>query len=216
MHVLTIPSWYFPADSSNIGGRNFHCLARDLRVEGIDARIYYGHYSISAPIIKKSSYTLEDGVPTCRVSHWYPPKVNALLLVAWVNKYIRGLQDYIRQQGPPDLIHAHSYLASFVASAIKKKMGIPYVYTEHLSGFLLDSIPGLHQKFILQNIKEADIITCVSPGLKSKLQTFTTSYIHVVPNYYDPKIFYADPQVRKNEKFTWVTIGEPMYTRDWI
>ena len=66
MHVLILPSWYFPFDSQGIAGRMFHQLAGGLRNQNIDARIFYPHYAANGPIFKRVHETVEDGVPTWR------------------------------------------------------------------------------------------------------------------------------------------------------
>ncbi|MEO5906430.1 MAG: glycosyltransferase [Saprospiraceae bacterium] len=213
MHVLIIPSWYFPRDSKEIGGKNFHQLAIGLRETGIDARIFYGHYSPFAPPLKKRSFTMEEMVPTMRESQFTLPKVHSSLIKNWINKYAAGVEQYIREHGKPNLIHAQSYLASMVAREIKQRTGIPFIYTEHLSAFITGSIPGLYIDFIKKGAESANLVTSVSPGLKEKMLPYTSSAIEIIPNFYDLRIFFYDGSVPKNETFTWVTVGEPAYIK---
>ena len=213
MHALIIPSWYFAANSNEIAGKNFQQLAKGLREKGIDARIYYGHYSPRAPLLKKHSFSVEDTVPTLRESHFTMPKIHPAFIQNWINKYVAGVNEYIRNHGKPNLIHAHSYLASIIATEIKRRTGIPTIYTEHLSTFITGSIPGMYMEYIRNSTANANLVTSVSPGLKEKMLRNTPSNIHVVPNFYDQRIFYNDPAVQKNELFTWVTIGEPSYIK---
>lgn len=213
LHALIIPSWYFAANSNEIGGKNFHQLAKGLREKGIDARIFYGHYSPHASLMKKNSFSVEETVPTRRESHFTMPKIHPEFIKNWINKYAAGVDQYSREHGKPHLIHAQSYLASIIASEIKKRTGIPYIYTEHLSTFITGSIPEMYKGFIRSSTANANLVTSVSPGLKEKMLANSTSNIHVVPNFYDQQIFYQDPTVPKNEIFTWVTVGEPSYIK---
>ncbi len=213
MHVLIIPSWYFPANSDEIAGMNFHALAKGLRETGIDARIFYGQYSPFASILKKRSFSVEEMVPTMRESQITLPKVHSALIKNWTNKYVRGVAQYIKEHGKPHLIHAQSYLASIVAAEVKKRTGIPFIYTEHLSAFITGAIPGLYKDIIKNGMDAANLVTSVSPGLKDKMLNYTSSAIDVVPNFYDPRIFYTDNAIPKNEIFTWVTAGEPSYIK---
>ncbi len=213
MNVLIIPSWYFQPDSQEIGGKNFHLLAKALREDHIGTSIYYGQYWLKGPVRKKSSYIIEDGVPTWRTTQWFPPKINSVLLNAWIKIYTRDIIRFINKEGRPHMIHVQSYLASLVASEIRNKLHIPFIYTEYISTFVTGNISALHQNFIRKSIRNADLITCLSPGLKSRLEAFATSPIEVVPHFYDPRIFYFDPATKKNEIFTWISVGEPSHTK---
>ena len=110
-------------------------------------------------------------------------------------------------------MHAQSYLAGSVAAGVKKKTGIPFIVTERLSDFLNNKIPSRYKNLIRKTFDSADRVTCVSPGLKNHLQKFTTKNIDVIPNYFDPTLFHCDHDIKKNEKFTWVSIGEPAQTK---
>jgi glycosyltransferase involved in cell wall biosynthesis len=209
MHVLILPSWYFPPGTQEIAGRMFHHLAKGLRDEGVDARILYSDYSTKGPIFKKRTFTSEDGVPTWRTVQFFPPKGNAFLIRWWIQKYVSDIQAYISKEGKPDLIHAQSYLAASVCAVLQEKTHIPFIYTERLSGFVLGSIPKHHYPFLPGCFERSAAITCVSPGLLSLMEKHAAKPIKVIPNFYDEQIFYPDPAVQKSSTFTWVSIGEP-------
>jgi len=213
MHILVLPSWYFPPDSQEIAGRMFHQLAKGLREEGVDARVLYSDYSRKGPLFKKTTFTTEDGVPTWRTSQLFPPKVNTLLFLMWISRYVHDILKYIDKEGKPDLIHAHSYLAASVCAALQHKVKIPFIYTERLSGFILGTIPKHHYPFLSGCFEQASAITCVSPGLLSRMQPHSTNPVKVIPNFYDDQIFYPDATVQKNKIFTWVSIGEPAHIK---
>src|SRR5688500_12920113 len=140
MHVLILPSWYFPAGSQEIKGRMFHHHASALRKEGIDARILYAELNLKSPLKKTTSFIAEEGVPTWRANIWFPPKINSYLIRLWAEQYFRLLMEYIAIEGKPDVIHAQSYLTGIVAEVIKRKTGIPFIITERLSGFITGEI----------------------------------------------------------------------------
>jgi glycosyltransferase involved in cell wall biosynthesis len=213
MHILILPSWYFSPGSQDIAGRMFHHLAKGLRDEGIDARVLYSTYSTQSPIFKKRTFAVEEGVPTWRTFQFFPPKANTFLLRIWINQYVNDILAYIRKEGKPDLIHAHSYLAAAVCAALQEKMIIPFVYTERLSGFILGTIPKFHYPFLPGCFEKASAITCVSPGLLDRMQPHAKQQIKVIPNFFDDKIFYVETSVDKNSSFTWVSIGEPAHVK---
>lgn len=213
MHVLILPSWYFPPGTQEIAGRMFHHMAKGLREEGIDARLLYASYSIRGPFFKQTSYAIEEDVPTWRIDQFYPPKTNTFLVRFWINSYVSDILAYIRKEGKPDLIHAQSYLAASVCAALQKKVKIPFIYTERLSIFLLGRIPKHHYPFLPGCFEKASVITCVSPGLLSRMEPHAVIPIKVVPNFYDETIFYPDAKIEKHVPFTWVSIGEPAHIK---
>src|SRR5688572_16557979 len=209
MHVLVLPSWYFAPDSKEISGRMFHQFAESLRSIGIDARIFFAELNLGGPIKRQIQFSNEGNVPTWRVSKWYPPKVHQSLIKGWANAYIKNVNEYIEQNVKPDVIHAQGYLSAIAASAIKKKIAIPYIYTERSSQFVRGNISAKYSPFISDAFDNANGITCVSPGYKEHFKKYTNKAITVIPNYYNPGVFYFDPEIRKDDIFTWVSVGEP-------
>ncbi|CKK15300.1 putative glycosyltransferase [Neisseria meningitidis] len=54
--------------------------------------------------------------------------------IRWVCAGLKAFKHYIRENGLPDLIHAHRMnYAGILAQKISQKYGIPYVVTEHSS-----------------------------------------------------------------------------------
>lgn len=212
MHVLVLPSWYFSNSYGDIAGKNFHAHALALREAGINARVFYGKFSTGV-FTSSHTYTIEEGVPTTRIQKWAFPKSGVSRLQKWVKQYAdEVIKDFEKNQSP-EIIHAQSYLAAFVASEIKSRTGIPYVYTEHLSDFLKNSIRPTYTVFLANECKNADLITAVSPGLASMVANYTHRLVEVVPNFYRDDIFSYQPEVNKYPVFTWVTVGEPAYIK---
>ena len=213
MRVWILPSWYFKEGSGDLQGRMFHAYAKSLIRSGIDASIVYAELNQRQPLKKLETFAIEDGVPTWRIRQFSIPKINRVAASVWKKNYVNVILDLIENNGRPDLIHAQSYLAGSGASGVKKKTGIPFIVTERLSDFLTNQIPSRYKSLIRNTFDSADRITCVSPGLRSHLQRFTTKQIDVIPNYFDPALFHCDADIKKNEKFTWVSIGEPSHTK---
>lgn len=209
MHILILPSWYFPPGTQEIAGRMFHHLAKGLREEGLDARILYSDYTTKGPLFRKTTFNTEEDVPTWRTAQLFPPKGNAYILRMWINRCVSDILRYIEKEGKPDLIHAQSYLAASVCAVLQEKMPVPFIYTERLSGFVLGTIPKHHYPFLPGCFERATAITCVSPGLLSLMEQHSRKPIKVIPNFYDEQIFYPDPAIQKNSVFTWVSVGEP-------
>src|SRR5687768_11641901 len=213
MRVWILPSWYFNEGTDGLQGRMFHAYARSLMKAGIDTSIVYAELNQKQPLKKQEAFNQEDGVPTWRIRQFSIPKINRVAASVWKKQYVNIVLELIAKHGKPDLIHAQSYLAGSVAAGVKKKTGIPFIVTERLSDFLNNQIPSRYRSLIRKTFTSADRITSVSPGLKNHLQHFTPKSIDVIPNYFDRALFHCDPEIKKNEKFTWVSIGEPAHTK---
>lgn len=213
MHVLVIPSWYFGFGSAEITGRMFHQFASALREKNIDARILFAEFNLKQPLKKSIYKNVEIGVPTWRGGQWFVPKLNKTIINGWTKKYVQFINEYIEQEGKPDIIHAQSYLAGLLASTVKKQFGIPFIVTERLSQFATAQIPYRYKSFIAKSFDSADAITCVSPGLKEFVSNYTSNAIEIIPNFYDDSVFNYDADVIKNKTFTFISVGEPSHTK---
>lgn len=209
MHILLMPSWYFPHGSQEIQGRMVLHLAQGLRQRGFDARILYTDYHFKGPFIRKVTWQTEEYVPTMRISGFLPPKRNKGIMTWWLRRCKRDVREYIALHGRPDVIHAHSYFAASVCAALSDEFRIPFIYTERLSSFVSAKIPSCHLPFLQTCFDKADMLTCVSPGLRKALHRFSNREISVIPNFVDETIFHPGMNELKNEVFTWVSVGEP-------
>jgi glycosyltransferase involved in cell wall biosynthesis len=181
--------------------------------EGIDAQVAFGSFSWRRNFKTSVHFHEEQGVPTLRIRGWHLPKLYKFLVEGWIQKYAHPILQHFESQGRPAIIHAQGYQAGWVAEFIFQKTGIPYIITEHYSGFLLQNIPIVQHQFIKTAFDNANLMTAVSPGLKAALKIYTDNSIEVIPNYYNPKIFFHDPAVKKSEIFQWLSIGEPIHVK---
>lgn len=142
LHILILPSWY-PTHPGDINGVFFREQALAL--------VKYGHQvGVISPHLRslrawQSLLTgkrgiqkeIDAGLPTFRAygTAWFPrpPKANARLFLMHGRRLFNR---YLDQYGRPDLIHVHSMLyAGVLAKKIQHNHRIPYVVTEHFSGY---------------------------------------------------------------------------------
>lgn len=142
MHVLIIPSWY-PLQSNDIGGSFFREQALAVQKYGCKVgivcpqlrslkqwkTIFFGPYGIRTEI--------DEGMPTYRYEgmNWFPrmPNKNAQL---FVKAGMLAYDQYVNDYGQPDVIHVHSALyGGCLALKIRELYNIPYIITEHFSGY---------------------------------------------------------------------------------
>lgn len=143
LHVLVIPSWY-PQSEQDVDGIFFQNQALALQRKGIKT-------AILAPMFRylrketASILTSPYGFAQYRQSgldiyawhgmYFFPrfPFID-IDRIRWVCAGLKAFKHYIRENGLPDLIHAHRMnYAGILAQKISQKYGIPYVVTEHSS-----------------------------------------------------------------------------------
>ena len=109
------------------------------------------------------------------------PYRNAL---AWAWGGLGLFRQYVAANGLPDLVHAHSALnAGVVALAIKRRYRIPFVLTEHSTGFAQGRLRGWERKLVRRVATAAHRCIAVSPALARLLEgEFPGTRWHYLPN----------------------------------
>ena len=141
MHILEIPSFFTP-----YGGE--FCLeqAKALKALGNEVRIL-SNVQLGITIGGKDFMVF----PSCRfwqeregveVYQSYQRGVPTMVrhnVTKWI-KIVRSMfEDYIKQHGKPDILHAHcAKWAGYAVMMISRQHGIPYVITEHLSKLVFE------------------------------------------------------------------------------
>ncbi len=124
------------------------------------------------------------------------PKNNSIGINAWINRSSRWVQSYIEKEGLPDIIHTHTYLGAMVANKLKKSRSIPYLVTEHYTGWMDRSIRASHKKMGIKALNEAVRVLAVSEALKQTLQPLLKQEVEVLPNFIDTSLFSHQPKIK--------------------
>lgn len=213
MHVLIIPSWY-PTKKNQISGSFFKEQAIALQKEGHKVTIAYIDIRSLTNIVKnpfkKIAYQkeIEDGLHTYRYNIYnYIPKLNSKFNYVQTKKLDFLLSKIIYERGKPDIIHLHSFLkAGHAVRKISKKYNIPYIYTEHYSGFSRGIINKSQENTIKKIAESASKITVVGEGLKANLEEITDKDIVIVPNMVDIDNFNIQ-NIKKENGFIFFSLG---------
>lgn len=134
---------------------------------------------------------------------YYGPKPNGILSKVFSQKQYRRLQLELYNKastlfGQPDLVHVHVAMkAGLFAVWLKKKFNIPYIVTEHWSGYFEESQPNIYQmgwlfrKLNNRVLKNAAILLPVTEHLaKTITHDFVKMKYQVIPNVVDTSIFF--------------------------
>lgn len=114
----------------------------------------------------------------------------------WVRPSVKFLKDLVEQgqfqavitTGPPHSMH-------LIGRNIKRKTGIPWLadFRDPWSQWeFLDALPmikpvrNIHKKLEMSILKEADVITTISPTFQDDFQTLAHRKIHLLTNGFDP------------------------------
>jgi len=143
----------------------------------------------------------------CRSSGFVIPKRIKQLRPCWLKQWEALYNHYVEHQGQPDILHAHSFVGGYIAKHLIQKYNVPYIITEHYSGFIQHRIPK-HWKADLYPIYDnAEKVIAVSSHLKQKLENYTDTAIEVIPNMVDTSVFYPAKQKVHPPPIRLITVG---------
>jgi glycosyltransferase involved in cell wall biosynthesis len=140
--------------------------------------------------------------------------------VQYFRQHIRWIEKYIAVHGKPDLIHVHVMLHDgMIALYIKWKFGIPYVITEHWTGYLPEArenfanLNPLVRSIFKRVAKNASGISAVSAYLgKSIKRIFGCDHI-LIPNVVNTEIFF--PVETQSSKFRFIHVSGLDYQKNF-
>jgi len=216
MNVLVLPSFYTSAEWPVRGiffkeqalalQRNGQCVSvvyvepRSLRSFAFQ-KIRENHF--------QTSLSYEDGLPTLRAHDWnlLTQTTPGAYVWSWFSEKL--VDQFIRRFGPPHIIHAHNSLwAGYTASKVTRTYNIPFVITEHSTGFPMNSLSTMEKYFAKKSFAKADAIICVSQGLANAVQPYCPKRnIMVVPNVIQTDFFYLPPQRSQTSPFVFLGIA---------
>lgn len=218
MHILIIPSEHFMTTCSPCGGIFQSHQAKILSGSGEQVGILNPGIISPRFLLRKYNYERFEQTSEYVIFRKYTSKLYPIRYLKphnlgkiYQKLGVKLYDKYVRQFGTPDIIHAHNIrYAGFVAYALHKKYGIPYVITEHGSRFLTkknqkDNITDLSV------IKNASCVAAVSLALAEAMHTqLYTNNIRVLPNVIDP--LFINTPLKKNthvnqRAFTFLHVG---------
>ncbi|MCG8326105.1 MAG: glycosyltransferase [Chitinophagales bacterium] len=209
--VLIIPSWY-PTSTDPIPGIFIQQQALALQEIGLNVAVLFFQERIWHR--KKPYSSKDDGLLVIRSSGIVIPKRINSSRYLWLKQWDKLFQHYTKYMGPPDLLHAHSFVGGYVAKYLSKKYSIPYIITEHYGGFIKDKIPK-HWQADLKNIyQSASRVIAVSTSLSQKLSQYTSIDAQVIPNMVNTDIFFPRKKLIPNLPIRLISVGHLTHTKN--
>jgi glycosyltransferase involved in cell wall biosynthesis len=159
----------------------------------------------------------DNGVPT--YYHWgwkWLPNMPTRALqyrIQWGLASRRLFARYVKEEGWPDVIHAHCALsAGIMALSIKTHYNIPYVLTEHKTSYARGRVRGWKISLAKKAFENANARIVVSPQLGELLEALLGDSIvpwKWVPNIVDASFVACGDHSKEKEKknFSFLNIG---------
>ena len=176
-HIVAIPSWYSGGRGS--GGGYFRDQALALQAAGhriaiLAPDIHTGRDLRAGRVSREEAgrtIVEHDGIDVyrrpggCRAAHALP---QCLAVVVVRPRPVRRVHGAPRL---PDLVHAHACLnAGVLAALIRARHGVPFIVTEHSTGFAEGRLRWWERDLVRRVIARAEARIAVSPHLAALLE----------------------------------------------
>lgn len=216
MHVLIIPSWY-PTHVSDIGGSFFREQALALHRHGCKVGIIYPQYRSMRQwrSIFSRKYGIEieidEGMQTLRFHRTnFFPRMPRLVRRMWLKDGLQLFEEYSRNFGRPDVIHAHCILnAGVLARQISLTYGVPFLVTEHSSGFALKNVAQRELLIAKQVANDSELNLAVSHAFAELLDGLICgkNKWQYLPNIVNKKFLTENIPDRSSKDFFFINVA---------
>ena len=134
--------------------------------------------------------------------------------------YRSAIQKYFEENGQPSFVHVHVAMKAGIAALwLKKKYNVPYILSEHWTGYLYEAKPNfadqnfVYKKWTAKIFAEASMITAVSKTLSQSLKDRFNVDAKVIPNVVDINIFYP-VETERNSVSKFIHISTNTYQKN--
>lgn len=204
LKILWLASWYPNKMDGFIGD----FIQRHARAASIYNDIYVIHVeNYKGALLLNDTKDIIDGVKEhilyLKYKNTFLSKI--LLIFKWLKAYKLAVEDYIKENGLPDIVHVHvPNNAGVIALWIKRRFKIPYLVTEHHDIYNVASNPFAKRNSLFKMltkviIKHTDLFLPVSDYLgKAVNKLVSDKKFTIVPNVVDTNLFfYTEKTVSK-------------------
>jgi teichuronic acid biosynthesis glycosyltransferase TuaC len=191
MHILVLPAW-FPEPGRPEQARFFVDQARALVEAGHEVGVIYPalrRLADSQPWRRPFaiSQRCQDELPVLQSHGIHVPRGGVLNPCLLAQQALRLYLRYRAQHGRPDVIHAQcSMWSAWGAALIAARHAVPFVVTEHWSGFLEQPLHGWRRAAVRFGLSRASAVLAVSRALANVLRPLNRGRaVEVLPNMVD-------------------------------
>jgi glycosyltransferase involved in cell wall biosynthesis len=212
--ILWLVSWY-PNKLSPFNGDFIKRHAEAVSIYH-DVQVIYVIRDTEGVITKNVliEESVKDGLAE-KVVYYYNSPVGLSILDKYLSEkkyrklFKQAVVEYIDKSGIPVLSHVHVGMkAGIIAYWLKKTKAVPYVISEHWTGFLQEADERIVDKpFYLKLawekvIANASGLSAVSKYLSTAIQKqFSVKQVCVIPNVVDTSIFFPSDTLSRSIRF---------------
>ncbi len=210
LNILFISSWY----PSRVKPLNGIFVKRHAAANTLDCNVSV--IFICSDISSSIEELDEDGIYTLRGYYKTPSfKIPLLSPLVKLARYLllwrKLLLLYKKKKGKPDLINSNIvYPVTIIATCLKYLWGVPYVITEHWTGYFPEDgrYRGFWKKFISKiSVAHAGAVITDSAKLSRTMPAFGLKNKYFpIPNVVNPAIFTQKP-LRSNTDFSFIHVS---------
>lgn len=215
MHILIIPSEHLVTESAPLAGVFQYEQAQALSDAGYKVGVISVGFVTLRYLFKKYSYKRRESFDNLNLfrkykrltlpHRYYPFKI---LKNKYLALFFKEFDDYIKNNGKPDVVHAHNFLyAGCIAKELKQRYGLPFILTEHSSSFARGSVPTSIDKDLTEVCNQANALTCVSSAFSTVLNKRLNFAFDVFHNIVDNSFFSLKLNDNKNKNFTFLNVA---------
>lgn len=148
---------------------------------------------------------------TERIIYYKPLKTGVKFLdklisnVIYFRTFKQKIKEYINENGKPDFVHVHVAMkAGIPALWLKKKKKIPFIVSEHWTGYLEEAKPNINnlnyflERYYKRIFKHSSLNTTVSRYLGEAIKKRFGVEYQVIANVVDTKIFRPSKRQRNS------------------
>jgi len=211
MHILLIPSWY-PNTYNLLYGIYIKEQAEALSKYGVKVGVLSIEEINLLQIWKQKKldfgYRLDvlNDVATYSTQYPVPPKLHWIRRKIKLYVFKKMFQSYIEENGLPDMIHLHTFIVGELAMWIKETYGVPYVVTEHFTGFSREIISASDMNRARKVFTYSSCNIAVSNEFKNLLEEKTAQDFIYIPNIVNTDFFTLKP-LQNREEFYFLNIA---------
>lgn len=211
-YILVLPSWY----PSRVDAFHGDFIQRHVQAISIFRKQYIIYVVKDLSLIEKEKTEIITHDNYTEEITYYRPIVTGIGVADKIishSHYLRLVKKYvkafIKKSGKPGLVHVHVALkAGIIAKWMNKKWQIPYIISEHWTGYLKHTESNIYQanswykNQLNAVLSQASAVTAVSVLLGRALTKFNNKVIPVrIPNVVDTTIFFRDLKIHKPPVF---------------
>ncbi len=213
MHILFLTQGY-PTSINPIRGIFFRDQAEILQKKGNKV----GVIAILPVSIKdliginlfklENSFRKINGVTTIIYSYINIPKFPKYCVNISVKKGLEKFEQYIKNNGIPDILHVQRYESGLLAIAIKEKYNVPFVVTEHSTLFYRNAIPTKMREIAKNVFESSNKNFAVSTEFVKLLSKEYNTPFTYLPNLVDTDQFTINDKFKNSEKFVFFNAAQ--------